>query len=105
MRATFTVLHRWAGLITAAFLFISGITGAVVSWDHALDEWINADFYTARSDQPPKPAVEIAKMIEARDPRVRVINMLQRFLRENERSRLVVVFDAPGRTFRDELFA
>ncbi len=34
-----------------------------------------------------------------------VINMLQRFLRENERSRLVVVFDAPGKTFRDELFA
>jgi DNA polymerase I len=34
-----------------------------------------------------------------------VINMLQRFVRENERSRLVIVFDAPGRTFRDDLFA
>src|SRR5262245_59444685 len=30
--------------------------------------------------------------------------MLQRFIRENDRSRLVVVFDAPGKTFRDELF-
>jgi DNA polymerase-1 len=34
-----------------------------------------------------------------------VINMLQRFVRDNERSRLVIVFDAPGRTFRDDLFA
>ncbi|MET0293360.1 MAG: PIN domain-containing protein, partial [Steroidobacteraceae bacterium] len=34
-----------------------------------------------------------------------VINMLQRFVRENERSRLVIVFDAPGKTFRDELFS
>src|SRR6187402_2882315 len=33
-----------------------------------------------------------------------VLNMLQRFVRENDRSRLVVVFDAPGKTFRDELF-
>ncbi len=33
-----------------------------------------------------------------------VLNMLQRFIRENDRSRLVVVFDAPGKTFRDELF-
>jgi len=33
-----------------------------------------------------------------------VINMLQRFVRENEHSRLVVVFDAPGKTFRDTLF-
>jgi DNA polymerase-1 len=34
-----------------------------------------------------------------------VVNMIQRFARENERSRVVVVFDAPGRTFRDDLFA
>ncbi len=33
-----------------------------------------------------------------------VINMLQKFLRETRPSHLAVVFDAPGRTFRDELF-
>jgi DNA polymerase-1 len=31
--------------------------------------------------------------------------MLQRFLREHAASPMVVVFDAPGKTFRDELFA
>lgn len=34
-----------------------------------------------------------------------VLSMLQRFAREQAAARVVVVFDAPGRTFRDELFA
>src|SRR5262245_35091795 len=34
-----------------------------------------------------------------------VLNMLQKFLREQPDSPMVVVFDAPGKTFRDELFA
>jgi len=34
-----------------------------------------------------------------------VLNMLQKFLRDFHPSRIAVVFDAPGRTFRDELFA
>ncbi|MEO6080157.1 MAG: DNA polymerase I [Steroidobacteraceae bacterium] len=34
-----------------------------------------------------------------------VLNMLQRFLREHAASPMVVVFDAPGKTFRDDLFA
>jgi len=34
-----------------------------------------------------------------------VINMLQKFLRDFDPPRIAVVFDAPGRTFRDELFA
>ncbi len=33
-----------------------------------------------------------------------VLNMLQKFLREHQPSRIAVVFDAPGRTFRDALF-
>ncbi|MDR2214876.1 MAG: DNA polymerase I, partial [Nevskiaceae bacterium] len=34
-----------------------------------------------------------------------VVNMLQRFTKEQADSPVVVVFDAPGKTFRDELFA
>jgi DNA polymerase-1 len=34
-----------------------------------------------------------------------VLNMLHKFVKENERARLCVIFDAPGKTFRDELFA
>lgn len=31
MRAIGVVIHRWAGLFTAMFLLISGLTGAVIS--------------------------------------------------------------------------
>ena len=34
-----------------------------------------------------------------------VLNMLTKLLREHEPSQIVVVFDAPGKTFRDEIFA
>ncbi|MFZ9479329.1 MAG: DNA polymerase I [Steroidobacteraceae bacterium] len=34
-----------------------------------------------------------------------VVNMLLKFLREHDPATMVVVFDAPGKTFRDELFA
>jgi DNA polymerase I len=34
-----------------------------------------------------------------------VLNMLRRFLQEHPGSPMVVVFDAPGKTFRDDLFA
>jgi uncharacterized iron-regulated membrane protein len=41
MRPLFVLLHRFVGLSIAAFLFISGLTGAVISWDHELDALIN----------------------------------------------------------------
>ena len=34
-----------------------------------------------------------------------VLNMLNKFLKDYEPERIAVVFDAPGKTFRDELFA
>jgi len=34
-----------------------------------------------------------------------VINMLQKFLKDHDPPHIAVVFDAPGKTFRDELFA
>ncbi|MGH8228027.1 MAG: 5'-3' exonuclease, partial [Steroidobacteraceae bacterium] len=34
-----------------------------------------------------------------------VVNMLLKFLKEQPGERIAVVFDAPGRTFRDDLFA
>ena len=76
MRAAFGLIHRWAGLVTAAFLFFSGVTGAVISWDHALDEWLNSRLTSAKTAGPPKPSTELAKLIEDRDPRVRVTYLL-----------------------------
>lgn len=65
-------LHRWFGLATAVFLFIAGATGAIISWDHELDEWLNPDFFEARTEGDPLPVAELVARIEAEDPRVRV---------------------------------
>lgn len=47
MRRVLVVLHRWCGLAIALFLLISGSTGAVIAWDHELDELLNPEFYRA----------------------------------------------------------
>ena len=52
MRNLFVLIHRWAGLFTAVFLFIAGLTGAVISWDHELDEWLNPHLFDARITDP-----------------------------------------------------
>jgi uncharacterized iron-regulated membrane protein len=75
MRPLFVVLHRWFGLATALFLFIAGATGAVISWDHELDEWLNPHLYQARTAGEPLPPLVLARRIEAADPRVRVTFM------------------------------
>jgi len=75
MRAIFGKLHRWAGLLTAGFLFFSGITGAIISWDHEIDEVLNHHLFDVTSKGPAIPSIELAKMIEQRDPRARVVHL------------------------------
>jgi uncharacterized iron-regulated membrane protein len=74
MRNTFVLFHRWAGLFIAVFLFVAGLTGAVISWDHELDEWLNPHLYDAPAQSSGKPLapLELLAKVEAADPRVKV---------------------------------
>jgi uncharacterized iron-regulated membrane protein len=72
MRFAFVRIHRYAGLLIAAFLFVSGVTGAVISWDHELDDLLNPHLMEARATGAPLQPLQLAKEIEARDPQVRV---------------------------------
>jgi uncharacterized iron-regulated membrane protein len=72
MRPVLTLLHRWAGLVTAAFLIFSGLTGAVISWDHELDEWLNPHLNEVHGEGPARDALALAREIEARHPRAEV---------------------------------
>jgi len=67
-------LHRWCGLFLAVFLFVAGATGAVIAWDHELDEWLNPHLFTARSGTAAVPIapLDLARRIEASDTRLRV---------------------------------
>lgn len=76
MRLFLVLLHRWLGLFIAVFLLIAGLTGAVISWDHELDEWLNPQLFKARSGSEEAgeslSPVALAARAEAADPRVRV---------------------------------
>ena len=72
MRAAWTLVHRYCGLLTAAFLFVSGVTGAVISWDHELDDLLNPHLMEARTPGTPQDALALARQVEARHPDVRV---------------------------------
>ncbi|WP_256981388.1 PepSY-associated TM helix domain-containing protein [Bordetella genomosp. 4] len=74
MRGALVVLHRWCGLFIAVFLFVAGLTGAVIAWNHELDEWANPDLYVAASGETDNPLspLELARRVEAADPRLRV---------------------------------
>jgi uncharacterized iron-regulated membrane protein len=73
MRFAATLIHRWAGLFIALFLIVSGLTGAVISWDHEIDEWLNSDLYKVESRGEFRSPIELAAVIEQRDPQAQVV--------------------------------
>lgn len=74
LRPVFVTLHRWFGLAAAVFLFIAGATGAIISWDHELDAWLNPQLFEARSGAaaPSRSALELAAALEQAEPRLQV---------------------------------
>jgi uncharacterized iron-regulated membrane protein len=68
MRPLLVRLHRWFGLGIAAFLFLAGLTGAVIAWDHELDAALNPTFYKATTPGPTLAPLELAKRFEAANP-------------------------------------
>ncbi|MEG1050598.1 MAG: PepSY domain-containing protein, partial [Janthinobacterium sp.] len=72
MRAFWTVIHRWAGLTIALFLIVAGLTGAVTSWDHELDEWLNADIMDTPGRGPVLSPFALAHTVAQADPRAQV---------------------------------
>lgn len=72
MRLALVVLHRWLGLSVAAFLFIAGLTGAVIAWDHELDAWLNPELFRSASRGPAIPALALADRLEQSEARLRV---------------------------------
>lgn len=78
MRSIWVTFHRWLGLAMAVFLFISGLTGAIISWDHELDEWLNPQLFDAQTPQAlgnRYDALALADQLEADDPQVRISYM------------------------------
>lgn len=72
MRTFFTLLHRYFGLTIAGFLIITGLTGAIISWDHELDDWLNPHLLEATTTGTPMSATALAEQVERQYPEVQV---------------------------------
>ncbi|SOE95901.1 Uncharacterized iron-regulated membrane protein [Burkholderia sp. D7] len=72
MRPVLVRFHRWSGIGMALFLFVSGVTGAVIAWNQELDAALNPEFYYARSNAPALSPLALANQLEAADPHLRV---------------------------------
>lgn len=72
MRTFFTLLHRYFGLTIAGFLVITGLTGAIISWDHELDDWLNPHLLDATTQGTPMSATALAEEVERQYPQVQV---------------------------------
>jgi len=72
MRAVLTIVHRYAGLLLAGFLFISGSTGAIISWDHELDDVLNPHLTEAHTKGTAQPSLDLAARIAKTYPQARV---------------------------------
>ena len=72
MRPVFVLIHRYVGLLMAPFLIVTGLTGAIISWDHELDDLLNPHLMEAKGSGPAIPSLQLAQEIEARGPRVQV---------------------------------
>jgi uncharacterized iron-regulated membrane protein len=72
MRLLLSLLHRWFGLFIATFLFIAGLTGAIIAWDHELDSLLNPAFYhpqnTSEHSGSPMTPLELVKQFEQEHP-------------------------------------
>ncbi|GAB3376768.1 PepSY domain-containing protein [Spongiibacter taiwanensis] len=72
MRSFFTLAHRYLGLGIALFLIVTGLTGAIISWDHELDEWLNGHLLDAATPGTPQSATALAHQVETQFPQVQV---------------------------------
>ncbi len=73
MRPFLLLCHRWFGLSAALFLFIAGLTGAIIAWEYEIDAWINPDLYEARTPGTAQDPVTLAAAFERAEPRLRVM--------------------------------
>jgi uncharacterized iron-regulated membrane protein len=72
MRKLFTLVHRYAGLLIAGFLFVSGFTGAIISWDHELDDLLNPHLMKTTVQGDRKDPFILAAQIERDHPHAQV---------------------------------
>lgn len=73
LRSFLVFLHRWTGLLMAAFLIVVSLTGAILPFSLPLERLINPQlFATAKPGQKPLDLASLAVAAERQEPQARV---------------------------------
>jgi uncharacterized iron-regulated membrane protein len=73
VRPFFVWLHRWAGLLMAAFLIIEGLTGSLLAFRNSIEQFVTPQLYAApRSTVAPLGLGALAAAGEAQEPLARI---------------------------------
>lgn len=75
IRRAFVWIHRWTGLVIAAFLIAAGLSGSILVFQYELDAWLNPTLFRASTPGPMLPPSELVARVHQSDPRIFVNNV------------------------------
>jgi len=73
MRRVAVIVHRYAGLLLAGFLILSGLTGSVIAFEHEFDRWLNPGVLTVEPSDEQLPVEAWIDATEKAYPQTQVI--------------------------------
>ncbi|MFZ6876211.1 PepSY-associated TM helix domain-containing protein [Undibacterium sp. Di27W] len=58
LRPTMIIFHRWAGLVLAGFLILSGLTGSILAWNAELEALLSPELFLAEAPSQHAPMLD-----------------------------------------------
>jgi uncharacterized iron-regulated membrane protein len=68
LRKLWLTLHRWLGLTAGLLFVLLGLTGSLLVFDHAIDEWLHPTLLLSQRNVPPRPLSELLAAAEEAMP-------------------------------------
>lgn len=72
MRQPLVWLHRWVGLLIAAFLILEGLTGSLLAFRVPLERWTNPELFGTPAGRAPLDLATVAERAEAQEPHAQI---------------------------------
>ena len=69
-RQIWLTVHSWIGLSAGLLFALLGLTGSVLVFDHAIDEWLNPKLLLTEKQGTPRPLAQIVAAAERAHPSV-----------------------------------
>lgn len=68
LRKVWVTVHLWIGLLVGPLFVLLGLTGSLLVFDHAIDEWLNPDLLLTEASGTRRPVAEVIAAAERSYP-------------------------------------